>query len=599
MKSILKNTPKTPWVYQFFDKKWEIIYIWKSVNLFSRVNSYFNWKSKLSFAKKKMVDKIVDIKTIITNNETESLILETTLIKKHSPKYNILMKDDKNHLYIKITNEKIPRIIKTRIKTKWWEYFGPYISTSSVNNILSIIKKIFWYRSCNIDFFEDSWVLKMKNIWNTKIPCMDYYIWRCSWPCLLKYKYIQSYLNKIEEIRFFLKWNFTKVKESLEEKMKNYAKELKFEDAEKIKNDMISLSILEENQIVRDKINWNYDIINYIEKYNKFFIWLIEIRESKITGYNNYEIQNNLDEEKSEILKSFLERRISEDINNKKVYILPEKINTDLDIIIEVPKIGWKLDLLKLCYKNIYEYAYKKHLAWLSTKWFTKKTMIDLLNKLGYKQLNENIIFECNDISHLSWTHTVASRSIIENWKPNKSKYKKIKIKSLENLKIDDFSSLKEVILRRCLELKNIWNYPDLIIIDWWKWQLSSVMKILESEWMIDKLQMVSIAKKEEELFLPGITKPIILSKDSNELRLVQKIRDEAHRFAITFNRDSRIKSQKKNIIESLPWFWPKTRTKILKKYWSLEALNNVSKSDLNNILTSKQIETLEDHWII
>ena len=305
-----------------------------------------------------------------------------------------------------------------------------------------------------------------------------------------------------------------------------------------------------------------------------------------------------------------------------------EGIEINLDFLskkflIEIPKIWTKLDLLKLTYKNIFEYATKSHLKSLSTKSYTKQTMINLLNLLWYKQVNKDIVFECNDISHFSGSYTVASRSIIENWKTNNSKYKKFKIKDLEEWKIDDFDSLREIIKRRLKELIKTNNLPDLIIIDWWKWQLSSVMQVIEEIKkentpntnsslthqlsniennelnLLNKLQLVSIAKREEELFLPYTKEPILLKKDSLELRLIQKIRDEAHRFAITFNRDSRIKAMKKNILESLPWFWATSRKKILKKYWSVEALKDISKEELALIINKTQIETLENHWLI
>jgi excinuclease ABC subunit C len=247
-----------------------------------------------------------------------------------------------------------------------------------------------------------------------------------------------------------------------------------------------------------------------------------------------------------------------------------------------------------MCYKNIYEYASKSHIESLKSKWFSKKTMKNLLDILWYKQINKNIIFECNDISHISWYHTVASRSIIENWKTNNSKYKKFKIKTLDYWKIDDFDSMREITTRRIKEIYKLKNTPDLIIIDWGKWQLSSVIEIIEKEKI--KLQIVAIAKKEEELFLPNNKKSILLNKNSDELKLVQKLRDEAHRFAISFNRDSRNKSMKKNILESLPWFWPKTRKKLLNKYWSVEKLKN--KKNLSDILNKTQIQVLEDHGI-
>lgn len=619
IEKILKNISSSPWVYQFLNSAWNIIYIWKSINLKNRVNSYFNSKTKLNFAKIKLVKQIADIKTILTNNETESLILETTLIKKHLPKYNILMKDGKNHIYIKITDETVPRVIKTRFKNWNWEYFWPYTSTNYVNNILKVIKKLFWYITCNIVFENNDWEIKIKSNWNTKFPCIDFYTWTCSWPCKLWKDNIWEYLNRIEEIKLFLKWNINDIVKNLEIKMLKKAKNLEFEQAEILKKYIESINSLKINQIVREWIIWDYSVINYIEKFDNFYIWLIEIKDSKITWFYNFEIKNNLKEEKEEIIKEFIERKFVEIENeniknkqkNKNIFIIPfnlnQKINNNINI--EVAKIWAKKELLDLCYKNIYEYAYKSHIESLSTKWFTKQTMINILDLLWYEKINKSIIFECNDISHISWNYTVASRSIIENWKSNTSKYKKFKIKTLEDQKIDDFWSMKEIITRRLKEIEKTNFIPDLIIIDWWKWQLNSVLKIINNEKnnsdnldyknLIEKLQIVSIAKKQEELFVKWLDNAIILSKDSQELKLIQKIRDEAHRFAITFNRDSRIKAMKKNILESLPWFWVKTRTKLLKKYWNIDNLKNVSNEELLKIINKNQLETLENHWII
>ena len=596
---LINNIPKSPWIYKFIDKNWKIIYIWKSINLHSRISSYFNWKSKLNFAKQKMVDLIVDIETIITNNETESLILETNLIKEFFPKYNILMKDGKNHNYIKITIEEYPKIIRTRLK-KWnWEYFWPYISSNNIDNILKVLKKVFWYWVWEHNFF------KTQNSYN-----LDKYLFSSPQPSPEGEGVEQSekiiYYKTLEKIKDFLKWNYKEVIDKLREQMMDYANNHEFERAEIIKNQIESIQILNEKQIVREWVKWDFDIINYIEKFDKTFIWKMEIRDSKILWFYSYEIENNLKEEIEEVLIKFIKNNYLNNIltdyeSKQPIIITTKKIKLEEDIFkkirFETPQKWTKIDLLQMCYKNIYEYAYKAHIDSLSTKWFTKKTMQNLLEILGYKQINKNIIFECNDISHISWSHTVASRSIIENWKSNSSKYKKFKIKTLAEQKIDDFDSMREIMIRRIKELEKLKNIPDLIIIDGWKWQLSSVVEIIKAN-NID-LQVVWIAKREEELFLPWKSKPIILDKDSNELRLVQKIRDEAHRFAITFNRDSRIKAMKKNILEELPWFWAITRKKLLNKYWNIDKLAGVDKKELSKILNKSQIETLENHWLI
>lgn len=617
----LTNIPKAPGIYKYFNSKWDIIYIWKSVNLFSRVSSYFNGKTKLNFAKKKMVENIVNIETIVVENETESLILETNLIKEYKPKYNILMKDDKNYMYIKISNEEFPKLIKTRQSpsnlsvVRWkknWTYFGPYISTTHVNNILKVIKQHFWYGCYDIHFFKewsgynlDKYLfknnIKQKNNW---ITSHDIKI---------------EYNSQIDNIKKFLKWDYKKVIESLKEKMLKHANNLQFEEAKKTKDLIESLESLDISQNIRDKVTWDYDVIHYIDKFDHIYIGLIEIREWKILWYQTFEIKNILEETKEEVVKNFIESKYTQHLeNNEKIsFILPFQIDNILeDIIIEYPQIWPKKDILQMSYKNVYEHAYKKYLDSLSTKWFTKSTMQSLLKLLSFKEINKKLLFECNDISHFSWTHTVASRSIIENWKSNTSKYKKFNIKTLEEWKVDDFWSMKEVMLRRVAEIKKTWIIPDLIIIDGWKWQLSSVVKIVQEEIKklntenisdedkvylvnLQNLQLVWIAKREEELFLAWESEPIVLSHDSLELRLVQKIRDEAHRFAITFNRDKRVKEVRKNILESLPGFWPITRKKILNKYWNIEKLSQEKKENLEKILNKNQIEILIDHGII
>lgn len=614
MKDLIKNIPSLPWVYQFFDKNKNILYVWKSINLKSRVSSYFNPKNKLNFWKKKMISQIHDIKTIITSNEVEALLLETNLIKKFKPKYNILMKDDKSHTYIKITDEFIPKIIKTRQKIQNWIYFGPFIKTNYVNVLLNFLKKHFWYRSCNIKFEKQKDKIILKNIQNQKIPCMDYYIKRCSWPCLKEEKNIKSYIENIENIKKVLNWNTNSLINYLKEKMQKKAQNLEFEEANKIKETIFWIQMLNENQIISNNIKEPSDIINFVEKYEKIYLSIIQVRNSKIIWIKNFEITDNLKDTKEAII-SFIEQYYNEKSNNKINLILPYDIWLKQNILdalwinkIEIPKIWEKQELLKMAYKNAFEYWYKTHLNSLSVKRRTKKDRKDLLDLLWYKQINNQIIFECNDISHISWNYTVASRSVFINGKKAPSKYKKYKIKTLEKWIIDDFWSLKEVIQRRLDEIIKTQTVPDLIIIDWWKWQLSSAQNIVNQKIkdyendetitsLLKKIQLISIAKKEEILYKPDSKEDIIIEKESMMLKIIQQLRDEAHRFAITFNRNSRIKWMKKNLLEELPWFWPKTRQKLLRHYKRIENIKN--DEFLQKTLTSSQIETLKEYMIL
>lgn len=594
IENILSTLPHSPWVYQYFNKAWNIIYVGKSKNLKSRVNSYFSGQQKLNFAKKKMVWYIDKIEYIVTNNEVESLILENDLIKKHQPKYNILLKDDKNFLYIKITKETFPKILRTRIspskiKVSDGKYFWPYISWYHVQEVFKLLKKIYGYGVGSHNFFMKKWSYNL-----------DKYIFKGNVD-EKEQKIKELYSEKIGEIQKFLSGNSQQIKQRLIDDMKRFAENLQFEEAQKRKLSLEALESLDTLQVVRDGVKWDFFIIQILQKYDNSYVWIIEIQDSKISAYENYQIENNLEDTPEKILLSIVEKKWVEHRERKGIiFIVPENLKQEnTEIKIEVPQMWAKMDLLKLCYKNIYEYAHKKHMDSLSTKSFSKSTMENLLHTLWYNQINKDIVFECNDISHLSGTHSVASRSVIENGKKNTKKYKKFRIKTLEQWKIDDFWSMGEIMLRRIAELKKINNYPDLILIDGGKWQLSAVMRILEESDLEVYPQIVSIAKKEEELFLPGVPQAIVLEKQSSELRLLQSLRDEAHRFAITFNRDSRSKSLKKNILEAIPGIWPKTRKKILTLYGSVEWLKQVSKKDLIETLGKTLTENLEDHGMI
>ena len=601
IQNILSTLPHAPGIYKFYNISWDIIYIGKSKNLKSRVNSYFSGQQKLNFAKKKMVWYIENIEYIVTNNETESLILENDLVKKIQPKYNILLKDDKNFLYIKITKEQYPQVWKTRIspsnmKRYDGKYFWPYISGYHVEQILKLLKKIYGYGVGSHNFF------KKKGAYS-----LDSYIFKGNIEG--EESEIQKvYLEKIAQIQKFLSGETGEVKNLLRSQMQEFAKKQEFEEAQKRKISLEALESLDTLQVVRDGVKWDFIVVQIIEKYEHLYIWVIDIQDSKISWYENYEVENALWDSKKEVLQKFIEQKWTENrVRKNLIFLSPEDYPNfwELWITLETPQLWAKFDLLKLCYKNLYEYAHKKYMDSLSTKWFSKKNMQNLLEILWYDQINTDIIFECNDISHLSGSHTVASRSVIENGKTNNKKYKKFRIKTLDEGKIDDFDSMREIMNRRILELEKVWNYPDLIVIDWGKWQLSSVISILnsfsfqEKEASKRKIQIVSIAKREEELFLPWKTEAIILEKDSAELRLLQMLRDEAHRFAISFNRDSRNKSMKQSILEAIPWIWPVTRKKILKTFWSITWLQEANRKDIESTLWKSVTENLENHGII
>ena len=604
LEHILKTLPSSPGIYQFFNAGWEIIYIGKAKILKKRVRSYFNGTTKLNFAKRKMLGEITDIKTILTETEIEALLLENNLVKKHQPRYNVLLKDDKNFLYIKVTDDEYPKVIRTRIpphsKGKLGgKYYGPYLSGYSVFHILKLLKKVFWYGVGKHHFFRQTQSYTLDPyIFDGNIDANDDEIY---W----------LYQEKITEIKKFLWGETGKLRDEIEKKMLTHAKKLEFEEAQKCKEILTALSDLQGYQVVQTEVRGNYIAVQFLEKYETFFAWVTIIEDSKLVSYESYEFEHTemeeLTELKETLFKEILVKLYESYPETKFRFLLSEATHPDITPLdYEIPELWPKYDVMKLCYKNIYEFAQKKHLASLSTKNFTKQTMRNILAMLWYSEINTHIIFECNDISHLSGTHTVASRSVIEDGKKNPSKYKKFRLKTLEEWKIDDFESMREIMTRRLREIVKLWNTPDLIIIDGWKGQLSAVMQVidgfienLEEGIEAPRLQIVSLAKREEELFLPWVKDPIVLDKDSAELRLIQAIRDEAHRFAITFNRDSRNKQMRQSILEAIPGIGPKTRKKILKLYGSVNGLKNQDRSELENTLWKHITEILDIHGLL
>jgi excinuclease ABC subunit C len=619
IEKILQNLPKSPWVYQMKDKGGKVIYVWKAKSLKSRVNSYFLQNAELTMAKRHMVDKITDIEILLCSTEVEALVLETNIIKHLSPKYNILMKDDKNLAYIKITNSSVPELIKTRQKIRdGGEYFGPYVS--SVEQSVRSLRKIFKIRNCRIKFSWDWGRLAILDKAGKTIPCMDYYIWLCPGPCLLGSQNTESHASNISQVRSFLSWDTHSIFMDLQEQMYKKAKNFEFEEAQKIKETLEALQSLSEKQKVRDIVDGNIDILIKYEKYEKIYLAFTQVRKSQIIWVFRHEVSWFSDDD---IIVQFLTRQYLDNDDTPDILLLKESLWDaafieflwDKNIRIEYPKIGPKNDLIEFSFNQIREYAYKKELATLENKTLTREHMVNVLRHIGYIFPKKGeIVFECYDISHTDWHFTYASRVLITNGKPDPSRYKKYKIKTLQDGDIDDFTSHKEVMYRRTLEWLEQDNFPQLIIIDWWKWQLSSALAWIR-EWIYSFLsskddkweitpqiidwympQICSIAKREEEIFIPGSKEAILFDKGTPEMMVLQKARDESHRFSITANKSARMKSMKKNILEELPWFGPVTRKKLLKIAGNIEEIKNLSLEELKTICTTSQIETLRDH---
>lgn len=628
------------------DESGGVMYVGKAKNLRNRVKSYFDRTAELSAAKKQMVAKIRDIELITCETEVEALVLETNLIKHISPKYNILMKDDKNLAYLKFTHSPVPELIKTRQRIRdGGLYFGPFVS--GVEQSVRALRKIFKIRNCRMKFAHIWQKLTITDKAGKTIPCMDYYIWLCPAPCLLQSTNLDTHEKNISCAQSFLSGDTAEVFAELTLEMQKKAKNLEFEEAQEIKETLEALKWLYEKQKVRDIIEWDVDICLMYEKYEKTYIGYTQIRANQIVWVFRYEVWAQATD-RDDIIVEFLMRQYVTNyewwITNDELWDLPDLLLLQNPIIdesfssflaekkikVEIPKIWPKKEIIDFTLTQVREYAYKKELASLENKTLTREHMKNVLMALGYLIPEKwEIVFECYDISHTDGHFTYASRVCIVDGKPDTSRYKKYKIKTLQDGDIDDFASHREVMVRRTLEWLEQDNFPHLIIIDGGKWQLSSAISgVKEWIWSFrhsdegriqnpenwntgsfvpqdDEITNIysmppicSIAKREEEIFLPDKKVPILFEKGTPELMVLQKARDESHRFSITANKTARMKSMKKNILEEIPWIGPVTRKKLLKLAGSIDEIKNIKLEEIEKICTKVQIDSLRDHGI-
>lgn len=540
----LKLLPSLPGCYLYHDVQREIIYVGKAKNLKSRVKSYFN--KKLEGAKLNvMVPQIENLEYIITNSEAEALILESHLIKKHKPKYNILLKDDKKYPYFLITDEDFPRIVVTRKKNLNLEkgrYYGPYTDARAMYATLDFLKKIFPLKQCKIPKFKNR-------------PCLYYHIGRCMAPCqgLIS---SEEYKKIISQAELFLSGKQSELLKELQAQMKIYSDAMQYEKAARLRDSYLDLQkTLERQKVVFENTKLNQDVISLMMDDGIFAIVILMIREGRLIDKKDftYSVENA---DKAEFLETFFKEYYS----NLALEFPDTIVSRDLELLGEKTVYQEWLKLLskksvKISYaktkqgQELQSLADKNATVLLANAKIEKMSKIrDDFNEIGsflaekLKLKNFPHRIECYDISHIQGTNTVASMVTFVNGVSKKSSYKKFKIKLAEG-KPDDFLSMKEVLTRRLKRLgEENWEKPDLIIIDGGKGQLSSVMQIV-SELGVEGIDFVSLAKREEEIFLPNQSKPIVLPKNSSALFLFQRIRDEAHRFAVTYHKKLRSKS--------------------------------------------------------
>jgi len=582
----IKELPQNPGVYQFFDKRKKILYVGKAKNLKKRVSSYFTKKQE--YAKTKlMVSKIRDIKYFVVPTEMDALLLENNLIKKHQPKYNVMLKDDKTYPFICVKNEPFPRVYSTRRVVKDGSfYFGPYTSVRLVRTLIDFIHQLYPLRTCKFN-------LKSENIQKKKFKlCLEYHIGNCLAPCE-GFQSEDSYQIGINHISQILKGDIKSVASILKDRMISFSENMEFEKAQEVKE---KLSLLENYQskstIVNTKIN-NVDVFTIVSDDLSAFVNYLKISNGAIIQTHSIELKKKLEESDKELLVyAITELRQRFNSQSKEIYssISVENLWENTKII--VPKIGDKYKLIELSKRNAkyMQFDKIKKKEKLKEKSSDKRIINQLQVDLNLKEKPRHI--ECFDNSNFQGTNAVAACVVFKNGKPSKKDYRHFNIKTVVGP--DDFKSMEEVVYRRykrLLEEKK--DLPQLIIIDGGKGQLSSAAKSLESLGLLGKIDIIGIAKKLEEIFFFGDSIPLYLDKRSESLKIIQRLRNEAHRFGIKHHRNQRSKNTFTTSLDNIEGIGEKTIQKLLSHFGSVEKIREAKRETLENLISKSKTATL------
>jgi len=572
------NIPDQPGVYKFFNKKQTIIYVGKAKSLKKRVASYFNKSAHHNRKTLKLVTEIQYIEVTIVNSEFDALLLENNLIKENQPKYNILLKDDKSFPSICVTHERFPRIYSTRrIDRTVGDYYGPYTSVKAMNSVLDLIRKLYKIRTCN-------YVLSEENIAKGKFKiCLEYHIGNCKGPC----EGLQSeddYLNEIGFAVEILKGNVSIVKISLKEQMEQASEHLNFEVAHEYKEKLELLDKFQTRSLIVNQKVTDIDVFTLIRDEKRAYLNYLKIDQGSIRASETVEIKLKMDETNDEIMQyayPILQHKFQS--ANKEILSNIEFDPNNEQLNITVPQIGDKKKLVDLSVKNSLLFKRQKIEERNQKKYGTKGFVLEQLKEdLHLKDLPLHI--ECFDNSNIQGTNPVASMVCFKNGKPSKSDYRKFNIKTV--IGPDDFGSMKEIVGRRYSSLlNNEENLPDLVVIDGGKGQLNAAKEALEEINAYGKIPIIGIAKKLEEIYYPEDPLPLHISKKSESLKLLQHLRDEAHRFAITFHRQKRSKAANRSVLDEIKGMGPKTRNQLLSEFKSIKRIKEASFKELEKIV--------------
>ena len=583
--------PSLPGVYQYYDPKGELLYIGKAKDLRKRVSSYFI-STDLSQRIAMMVKRIQKIEFTIVETEQDAFLLENNLIKEHKPRYNIMLRDDKTYPYIVIKKERFPRVFLTRkIIKDGSEYLGPYTSVNDVRNILSMLISIFPLRNCNLNLSE-------KAIESAKYKvCLEYHIKNCMGPCQ-SFQSEEDYSNSIDQIRNVLKSNFPKVLNYLKSKMNEFAENFEFEKAQEFKEKIEVLTNYQSKSTIVNPLLSNLDVYGYSDTDEYAFVSFIKILNGSIIQSRAIEIKKVLGETSEEILQRSIINFSIPDINETQELILPFMVELPFEKVkITVPLIGDKKKLADFAFKNAF-YTKQNKLKLLTSaedKNPSFRIMRTLKEDLKLKDLPVHI--ECFDNSNLQGTNAVSSIVVFRDAKPSKKDYRFFNVKTVDGP--DDFATMEEAVYRRYKRMQDEGEaLPNLIIIDGGKGQLSSAVKSLEQLGIYGKVAIVGIAKRLEEIYFPEDNLPLYINKKSESLKLIQKMRDEAHRFGITAHRNKRSRNFTKSAIDEISGIGSKSFELLIKHFKSVKKIKEASVEELAQIIGTSRAAKVRNHFL-
>ncbi|MCZ7555311.1 MAG: excinuclease ABC subunit UvrC [Bacteroidia bacterium] len=583
LKRKLDTLPGSPGVYQFRNAEGTIIYVGKAKNLRTRVRSYFQERGGYDLKREVLVSKIADLELIVTDSEVEALLLENNLIKEHTPRYNIRLKDDKSYPYIVVTNEPYPRVFPTRrIIRDGSRYYGPYTDVRSMHLMLRTIRGIFPIRSC--DYALDAEVIARRKV----TVCLDYHIKKCQGPCE-DFVSQAEYRAMIAQVEQLLKGKTRTLRHILEEEMHACAARLEFEKAADLRNRVQALQIWQDKQKVAAADFKDRDIVALARRDSDAVGVVFRVRDGNIVGKQHFTLTGAEVEEEEDILEHLLHRYYTATQDIPPEIVLPLPLDSEaalrswledraqMRVSFTVPKAGDKLKLLGMCTANATFLLDEILLQKMKSSNTLPKTLEALQRDLRLPAPPRRI--ECFDISHFQGDETVASMVCFLDGKARKSEYRKFSIRTVEG--VDDFASMREVVRRRYeRSLSEDTPLPDLIVIDGGKGQLSSAVEVL-TELGLEHVPVIGLAKRLEEVFVPGESLPMNIAKTSPGLHLLQRVRDEAHRFAITYHRSKRDKSTLQTELEQIDGVGPKRATALLTAFGSVRSVQEASPEQL------------------